>query len=86
MVSFDVHQSVSKAWIHHLVTYSCPTLVLDPSEQKMPVVRNMEVIRRLQERVAPEIFTPRCVYDGRKNLYATRNLPFTDDRAEVRVL
>ena len=62
----------------------CRATVITPSEQTMPVTRNMEVIRRLQELVAPHIFTPRCVYDGRKNLYSTRALPFTEDTAEVR--
>jgi eukaryotic translation initiation factor 2C len=36
----------------------------------------MELVRRLQEVVAPKIFSPPAVYDGRKNLFATRALPF----------
>jgi eukaryotic translation initiation factor 2C len=35
----------------------------------------MELIARLQSEIAPEIFTPRAVYDGRKNLFAPRELP-----------
>ena len=35
---------------------------------------NMEIIKRLQTVVAPETFTPRVVYDGRKNIFAPRQL------------
>ena len=34
----------------------------------------MEIIKRLQTVVAPETFTPRVVYDGRKNIFAPRQL------------
>ena len=42
----------------------------------------MDLIARMQTQLAPEIFTPRAVYDGRKNLFAPRQLPFgnTDSR------
>ena len=36
----------------------------------------MELIARLQNEIAPEVFTPRAVYDGRKNMFAPRALPF----------
>jgi hypothetical protein len=35
----------------------------------------MDLIKQLQVSVAPQIFTPRAVYDGRKNLFAMRELP-----------
>jgi hypothetical protein len=35
----------------------------------------MKIIRHLQEVVAPDTFTPLAVYDGRKNMFATRDLP-----------
>jgi len=38
----------------------------------------MDIIRVLQTQVAPTIFTPRAVYDGRKNMFAARELPFGD--------
>ena len=41
----------------------------------------MEIIRRLQENVAPAIFTPPAVYDGRKNMFAPRLLPFEEGRS-----
>ena len=45
----------------------------------------MELIARLQTDIAPDVFTPRAVYDGRKNLFAPRELPFGgSDSKEVR--
>jgi len=35
----------------------------------------MELIARLQNDIAPDVFTPRAVYDGRKNMFAPRALP-----------
>ena len=44
----------------------------------------MELIARMQTELAPDIFTPRAVYDGRKNLFAPRRLPLGDtDSREV---
>lgn len=36
----------------------------------------MDLIKQLQTVVAPQIFTPRGVYDGRKNIFAAREFPF----------
>lgn len=36
----------------------------------------MDLIKQLQTVVAPRLFTPRVVYDGRKNVFAARELPF----------
>lgn len=54
------------------------------AEQKRPIRANMDMIQKLQEQVAPEIFTPRCAYDGRKNMYTTRKLPLPDGKQSVR--
>jgi eukaryotic translation initiation factor 2C len=35
----------------------------------------MDLITRLQT-LEPTVFTPRAVYDGRKNMFAVRELPF----------
>ena len=43
----------------------------------------MEIIKRLQFDVAPDVFTPRAVYDGRKNMFAARLLPFPSGEREV---
>ena len=44
----------------------------------------MDIIKQLQLFAAPEIFTPRAVYDGRKNIFAIRQLPFgPSDSQEV---
>ncbi|KAF9009003.1 argonaute-like protein [Cyathus striatus] len=50
--------------------------VISPSEKTLPARLNMTLITALQTKTAPEIFTPRAVYDGRKNLFAIRELPF----------
>ncbi|KAL6309673.1 argonaute-like protein [Sparassis latifolia] len=55
--------------------------VISPSEKTLPARLNMELIAKLQNVVAPEIFTPRAVYDGRKNLFAVRQLPFGESGA-----
>ena len=55
----------------------------DSAEQKRPIRANMDMIHRLQNDVAPEVFTPRCAYDGRKNMYTTRKLPLTDGKQSV---
>ncbi|KAF8205042.1 argonaute-like protein [Pholiota molesta] len=53
-------------------------LVISPSEKTLPARLNMDIIKELQTVVAPTIFTPRAVYDGRKNMFAVRELPFGD--------
>ena len=59
-------------------------LVISPSEKQLPIRLNMEIIEQLQLFTAPEIFTPRVVYDGRKNIFAIRQLPFgPSDSQEV---
>ncbi|KAH7334657.1 argonaute-like protein [Rhizoctonia solani] len=45
------------------------------TDEPKPIKWNHELIRVLQENVAPGVFTPRSVYDGRKNLFASRRLP-----------
>ncbi|CCO36189.1 Protein argonaute 1A Short=OsAGO1a [Rhizoctonia solani AG-1 IB] len=55
------------------------------TDDPKPVKWNLDLIRALQERVAPAIFTPRAVYDGRKNLFASRRLPLAggDNKAQT---
>lgn len=47
-----------------------------PSEKALPARLNVEIIKTMQEVIAPQVFTPRAVYDGRKNLFAAHTLPF----------
>jgi eukaryotic translation initiation factor 2C len=42
----------------------------------------MDIIKQLQYVVAPSIFTPRAVYDGRKNMFAARELPFGENHIQ----
>ncbi|KAK7695892.1 hypothetical protein QCA50_000531 [Cerrena zonata] len=39
----------------------------------------MELIVRLQEVIHPDIFEPKGVYDGRKNMFSIRRYPFEND-------
>ncbi|KAG6816930.1 hypothetical protein H0H87_001632 [Tephrocybe sp. NHM501043] len=52
------------------------TGVIFPSEKVLPARLNMDLVKALQHDVAPQIFTPRGVYDGRKNLFSARELSF----------
>ncbi|RDX49272.1 argonaute-like protein [Lentinus brumalis] len=56
--------------------------VIDAANKTLPARLNMEIIKRLQTVAAPDVFTPRVVYDGRKNIFAPRKLPLgpTDTR------
>ncbi|KAI9063285.1 argonaute-like protein [Trametes sanguinea] len=65
---------IPEANIHH---YD----VISPSEKTLPARLNMEIVARLQTVTAPQIFTPRAVYDGRKNMFAARELPFGPSQA-----
>lgn len=49
-------------------------IVISPSEKVLPQKMNMDLIKQLQFVIAPQIFTPRAVYDGRKNMFAVRRL------------
>ncbi|KIK94706.1 hypothetical protein PAXRUDRAFT_827744 [Paxillus rubicundulus Ve08.2h10] len=49
--------------------------VILPSEKTLPARLNMELIEHLQKIDAPDVFTPPAVYDGRKNMFAPRQLP-----------
>ncbi|KAG9088958.1 hypothetical protein FRC06_001770, partial [Ceratobasidium sp. 370] len=52
-------------------------------DRVMPAKFNMDLIRVLQERIAPTVFTPRAVYDGRKNLFACRRLPLSGQDSQT---
>ncbi|KAI1795193.1 argonaute-like protein [Ganoderma leucocontextum] len=56
--------------------------VISPSEKTLPARLNMEILERLQTKVAPDVFTPRVVYDGRKNIFSPRQLPFPSGSQE----
>lgn len=59
-------------------THLLNTPVIAPIDKPLPTRMNMDLIQQLQTVVAPQIFTPRAVYDGRRNLFAVRELPFGD--------
>ncbi|KAF7301729.1 Argonaute-like protein [Mycena indigotica] len=74
--------TIPNATIHH---YDGRSLVISPSEKTLPARMTMDLIRRLQFNVAPQIFTPRVVYDGRKNIFSIRKLPFDTGSQEFEV-
>jgi eukaryotic translation initiation factor 2C len=48
--------------------------VIAPADKVLPARLNMDIITVLQKNVAPGVFTPPAVYDGRKNLFAIREI------------
>ncbi|KAF7332103.1 Argonaute-like protein [Mycena kentingensis (nom. inval.)] len=71
--------TIPNSVIHHY------DVVISPSEKTLPARMTMDLIRRLQFNVAPQIFTPRVVYDGRKNIFSIRKLPFDTGSQEFEV-
>lgn len=57
-------------------------VIIRPDEKTLLARLNMQIIDRLQTKFAPQVFTPRAVYDGRKNLFAARELPFGESRTQ----
>ncbi|CAE6469054.1 unnamed protein product [Rhizoctonia solani] len=76
--------------VHHLI-YSilwwiyCIIVDIQLDEPK-PIKWNHQLMCALQERVAPAIFTPRAVYDGRKDLFARRYLPLAGGNGNTETL
>lgn len=58
-------------------------VVIHPSEKTLPARVNMQLIDRLQTVAEPQVFTPRAVYDGRKNLFSIREYDFPNGSKEV---
>jgi eukaryotic translation initiation factor 2C len=56
-------------------------IAIDPST--LPSRLNMELIKKLQKEVAANIFTPPAVFDGRKNMFAARELPLGPANAKT---
>ncbi|KAF5344152.1 hypothetical protein D9758_008884 [Tetrapyrgos nigripes] len=53
--------------------------IISPDEKVLPIRVNMDIIRALQHEVDPVTFTPPGVYDGRKNFFTARKLPFGEE-------
>ncbi|KAI6105779.1 argonaute-like protein [Pisolithus sp. B1] len=49
--------------------------VISPSEKTLPARLNMELVNHLMRVEAADVFTRPAVYDGRKNMFAPRELP-----------
>src|ERR1700722_2661505 len=76
--SFCPHLSLySHSWYVNILPYRLaliPIKVISPSEKILPARLNMELIEQLQTVIAPQIFSPRAVYDTRKNLFSCHPL------------
>lgn len=49
----------------------------------LPSRLNMLLVKKLQAEVAPDVFTPSAVFDGRKNMFAARILPLGPTHAKT---
>lgn len=49
-------------------------IAITPSEHSLPQRLNYSLISHLQTVIASNIFTPRAVYDGKKNMWAATEL------------
>ncbi|VDB94227.1 unnamed protein product [Peniophora sp. CBMAI 1063] len=52
---------------------------ISPSEKVLPIALCFEIVQKLQNTVVPDVFTPRGVHDGRKNLFSTKRYDFGED-------
>ncbi|KAK7470584.1 hypothetical protein VKT23_002008 [Stygiomarasmius scandens] len=69
---------ITSTFLCHL--YFGSRIVISPTEKVLPVRMNMELIHALQHNIDPVTFTPPGVYDGRKNFFSVRKLPFGDTK------
>lgn len=74
--------SVLPFFLLGIVSILIAATVISPSEQKLPPRVNFEIVKVLQTVVAPNVFTPRGAYDGRKNLFSSAKFSFGNS-AEV---
>ncbi|KAF8529210.1 argonaute-like protein [Hysterangium stoloniferum] len=69
-----------------LINSTALSIVILPDDKNLPAKLNLDIIKALQES-NPTTFTPKAVYDGRKNLFAIRALPLKNgDKEEFRVM
>ncbi|KAG8679864.1 hypothetical protein FRC09_018657, partial [Ceratobasidium sp. 395] len=78
--------TIPEATIHHYDEIKPPKSNKPPKgdkEDKLPAGLNMDLIKALQEHIAPGIFTPRVVYDGQKNIFASRELSLSSGKSQT---
>jgi len=65
----------------HRLIYDLSTVaVIEPN--RFPARFNLELFRTLQDTEA-QIFTPKVVYDGKKNVFSPRELPIGEGRKVI---
>jgi len=69
---------IPKGIIHHY------DVVIAPADKALPARLNLDIIKQLQA-THTDVFTPKSVYDGRKNLFSVRELPLQnrDDKGQA---
>ncbi|KAF8608014.1 Piwi-domain-containing protein [Ceratobasidium sp. AG-I] len=72
--------TIPQATIHH---YDVDIRAVEGVGRELPAESNLSLMRILQTRIAPNIFTPRVAYDSRKNIYASRELDLSEGDWQV---
>lgn len=57
-----------------LLLSSHPFPVISPADKALPAKLNLDIIKELQNSIT-DVFNPKAVYDGRKNMFSIRPLP-----------
>ncbi|KAG9103624.1 pre-mRNA-splicing factor cwc22 [Ceratobasidium sp. 370] len=52
-------------------------------DRALPARANVETMKTLQERLEPNLFSPKGAYDGRKNLFTTKRLALGDNNTRT---
>ncbi|KAG8685127.1 pre-mRNA-splicing factor cwc22, partial [Ceratobasidium sp. 395] len=52
-------------------------------DRALPARANVETMKMLQERLEPNLFSPKGAYDGRKNLFTTKQLALGDSDTRI---
>ncbi|KAG8742665.1 hypothetical protein FRC10_001148 [Ceratobasidium sp. 414] len=52
-------------------------------DRALPARANVETMKTLQERLEPNLFSPKGAYDGRKNLFTTKRLALGDSDTRI---
>ncbi|KAH9062680.1 argonaute-like protein [Lactarius vividus] len=65
----------SKVFTKQFPLFLYVAVVIAPADRPLPAAKNFEIIQALQTQVEPGVFARPAVYDGRKNLFTTYELP-----------
>lgn len=63
-----------------MVTRADRISAIGSDDNKNPARLNFEIINSLTKTTAPQVFSTKIVYDGRKNMFAPRKLVFANNQ------